>query len=327
HEHRPPHPRGRRRIAGSDRRPPRGRSTAAGTRPARSRRRPTGPQRRRLLAAHRPLPRRQQAGGPQEVRARLTRPIPRGSHPMTTTDTPARRPLLRRPPDTGPRASFRELLPYLREHTGLLSVAVVLSLVAAGLSLAQPALVSQVITVVQDGGAVGTLAWVLVALVIGNGVVGAVQHYLLQRAGTSVVYSSRRALVERMLRLPISEFDTRRTGDLVSRVGSDTTLLYAVLTQGLVDALGGAVVFVGALIGMAIIDPVLLGATALVIPLAIAVVGGLSGRIRRASREQQEKVGDVAAGVQRAISAIRTVRAANATARETAAIERSTREA
>src|SRR5690606_5485752 len=76
-------------------------------------------------------------------------PSPRGSHPMTTTDTPARRPLLRRPPDTGPRASFRELLPYLREHTGLLSVAVVLSLVAAGLSLAQPALVSQVITVVQ----------------------------------------------------------------------------------------------------------------------------------------------------------------------------------
>lgn len=246
---------------------------------------------------------------------------------MTTTDTPARRPLLRRPPDTGPRASFRELLPYLREHTGLLSVAVVLSLVAAGLSLAQPALVSQVITVVQDGGAVGTLAWVLVALVIGNGIVGAVQHYLLQRAGTSVVYSSRRALVERMLRLPISEFDTRRTGDLVSRVGSDTTLLYAVLTQGLVDALGGAVVFVGALIGMAVIDPVLLGATALVIALAIAVVGGLSGRIRRASREQQEKVGDVAAGVQRAISAIRTVRAANATARETSAIERSTREA
>jgi ATP-binding cassette subfamily B protein len=246
---------------------------------------------------------------------------------MTSTDAPARRNPLRRTPDTGPRASFRELLPYLGEHKGLLGIAIALSVVAAALSLAQPALVSEVISVVQAGGAVGTLAWVLVALVIGNGVVGAVQHYLLQRAGTSVVYSSRRALVERMLRLPISEFDTRRSGDLVSRVGSDTTLLYAVLTQGLVDALGGAVVFVGAIIGMAIIDPVLLGATVLVIALAIAVVGGLSGRIRRASREQQEKVGDVAAGVQRAISAIRTVRAANATERETAAIEHATREA
>lgn len=241
---------------------------------------------------------------------------------MTSTDAPARRSPFRRTPDTGPRASFRELLPYLTEHKALLAVAIVLSLVSAALSLAQPAIVSQVILVVEAGEAFGMLAWLLVALVVGNGVVSAVQHYLLQRAGTSVVYSSRRALIRRILRLPIREFDTRRSGDLVSRVGSDTTLLYAVLTQGLVDALGGAVVFVGAIIGMAIIDPVLLGATAIVVATAIAVVGGLSGRIRIASREQQEKVGDVAAGVQRAITAIRTVRAANATDRESAAIER-----
>ncbi|AYF98261.1 ABC transporter ATP-binding protein [Protaetiibacter intestinalis] len=241
---------------------------------------------------------------------------------MSSPDAPARRNPFRRTPDTGPRASFRELLPYLTEHRGLLALAIVLSLVSAGLSLAQPALVSQVISLVESGGALGALAWLLVALVIGNGIVTAVQHYLLQRAGTSVVYSSRRALIRRLLRLPIREFDTRRTGDLVSRVGSDTTLLYAVLTQGLVDALGGAVVFVGAIVGMAIIDPLLLGATVLVIAVAIAVVGGLSGRIRVASREQQEKVGDVAAGVQRAIAAIRTVRAANATERESVAIER-----
>jgi len=241
---------------------------------------------------------------------------------MTSTDAPARRNPFRRTTDAGPRASFRELLPYLAEHKALLAIAVVLSLVSAGFSLAQPALVSQVISVVEAGDPLGWIAWVLVALVVGNGVVSAVQHYLLQRAGTSVVYSSRRALIRRMLRLPIREFDTRRTGDLVSRVGSDTTLLYAVLTQGLVDALGGAVVFVGAIIGMAIIDPILLGTTVLVIAIAIAVVGGLSGRIRVASREQQEKVGDVAAGVQRAIAAIRTVRAANATEREADAIER-----
>ncbi|TXK18422.1 ABC transporter ATP-binding protein [Homoserinibacter sp. GY 40078] len=241
---------------------------------------------------------------------------------MTSTDAPARRNPFRRASDTGPRASFRELLPYLTEHRGLLALAIALSLVSAALSLAQPALVSQVIGIVEAGDPLGSLAWLLVALVIGNGIVTAVQHYLLQRAGTSVVYSSRRALIRRMLRLPIREFDMRRTGDLVSRVGSDTTLLYAVLTQGLVDALGGAVVFIGAIIGMAIIDPILLGTTVLVIAVAIGVVTGLSGRIRVASREQQEKVGDVAAGVQRAIAAIRTVRAANATDRESEAIER-----
>ena len=241
---------------------------------------------------------------------------------MTVTDAPARRNPFRRTPDTGPRASFRELLPYLTEHKVLLGFAILLSLMSAAFSLAQPVLISQVITIVEAGDPLGWIAWLLVGLVIANGIVSAIQHYLLQRAGTSVVYSARRSLVRRMLRLPIREFDTRRTGDLVSRVGCDTTMLYAVLTQGLVDALGGAVVFVGALIGMAIIDPVLLGTTVLVIAVAIAVVGGMSGRIRVASREQQEKVGDVAAGVQRAIAAIRTVRAANATERESVAIDK-----
>ena len=241
---------------------------------------------------------------------------------MTDTAAPARRNPFRKTPDEGPRASFRELLPYLAEHKLVLGIVVVLSLVGAALSLAQPLLVSQVIALVEQGKTLDWLVGALVALVIAVGIVTAVQHYLLQRAGTSVVYSSRRALVRRMLRLPISEFDTRRTGDLVSRVGSDTTLLYAVLTQGLVDALGGAVVFVGAIIGMAIIDPVLLGTTVIVIAIAIVTVGLLSGRIRVASSQQQQKVGDLAAGVQRAIGAIRTVRAAGATDRETVAIEK-----
>ena len=57
---------------------------------------------------------------------------------MSTT-APARRNPFRRPVDTGPRASFRELLPYLTEHRFVLGVVIVLGLVGAGLSLAQPA--------------------------------------------------------------------------------------------------------------------------------------------------------------------------------------------
>jgi ABC-type multidrug transport system fused ATPase/permease subunit len=128
--------------------------------------------------------------------------------------------------------------------------------------------------------------------------------------------------VGRMLRLPIREFDTRRTGDLVSRVGSDTTLLRAVLTQGLVDAIGGALTFTGAVVAMAIIDPVLLGLTALVIAVSVVVVVTLSSRIRVASRKAQEKVGDLAASVERAITAVRTVRASGATDREIVGVEK-----
>ncbi|MGN6324481.1 ABC transporter ATP-binding protein [Pseudolysinimonas sp.] len=244
---------------------------------------------------------------------------------MSDTSTARRSLFGRRAADDGPRASFRQLLPYLTEHRAILGVVILLSLLGAAASLVQPLMVSQVIGIVQKGGTLGWLVWVLVALVVVSGLISGIQHYLLQRTGTSVVFSARRQLVRRMMRLPISEFDRRRTGDLVSRVGSDTTLLYAVITQGLVDAIGGAVVFVGALIAMLVIDPVLLGLTVLVIALSVVAVVVLSSRVRVASRQQQEKVGDLAAAVERAISAIRTVRAANATERETAAVEEDAR--
>jgi ABC-type multidrug transport system fused ATPase/permease subunit len=227
--------------------------------------------------------------------------------------------------DTGPRATFSQLMPYLLEHRRVLGWVIVLSILGAVASLAQPLLVSQVIGRVERGEALGSLVAGLVALVAIAAVLSGFGHYLLQRTGEGVVLSSRRALVGRLLHLPIAQFDERRTGDLVSRVGSDTTLLRAVLTQGLVQAIGGSVTFVGALIAMLIIDPTLLGLTLLVVGVSVVMVVLLSRRIRVASRMAQERVGDLAAAVERAISAVRTVRAANATDREIAMVEQDAR--
>lgn len=218
----------------------------------------------------------------------------------------------------GPRATFRQLLPFIFEHRPVLIWVAVLSIVGAVASLAQPLLVGRVITIVEAGDPLDGPVWALVGLVVLSAIITGYQHYLLQRTGEGVVLSSRKQLVAKILHLPIAEFDTRRTGDLVSRVGSDTTMLRAVLTQGLVEAVGGAVTFVGAIIAMLIIDPVLLGLTVLVVAIAVTTVTLLSARVREASRAAQEKVGDVAASVERAISSVRTIRAAGATEREVA---------
>ncbi|KRC60537.1 ABC transporter [Agromyces sp. Root81] len=238
------------------------------------------------------------------------------------SDTRTRRsPFSRRATATGPRATFSQLLPFIFEHRPVLIWVAILSVIGALASLAQPLLVSQVIQIVEAGEPLGWIVWALIALVIISGVISGYQHYLLQRTGEGVVLSSRKRLIGKLLRLPIAEFDTRRTGDLVSRVGSDTTMLRAVLTQGLVEAVGGTVTFVGALIAMLIIDPVLLGLTVLVIAIAVTTVTLLSGRVREASHQAQEKVGDVAASVERAIGAVRTIRAAGATDREIRDVE------
>ncbi|MEL0256504.1 MAG: ABC transporter ATP-binding protein, partial [Pontimonas sp.] len=224
--------------------------------------------------------------------------------------------------DGSPRATFRQLIPFLLEHKKVLSLVIVLSTAGALTTLAQPLVVSEVITVVEAGSPLGNLVGILVALVVASAALSGFRHYLLQRTGEGVVLSSRKALVRRMLNLPIAEFDQRRTGDLVSRVGSDTTLLRAVLTQGLVEAVGGALTFVGAVAAMIYLDGVLFLLTALVVSIAVTAVITLSRRIRVASRKAQDKVGDLTASVERAISAVRTVRAANATDREIESVER-----
>ena len=231
------------------------------------------------------------------------------------------------PKDTGPKAKFSQLTPYLLEHKPALVIAIILSLIGAGVSLAQPLVVGQVITAVQAGQDVGQLAGFLVLIIFAAGVASGLMYYVLAKAGEGVVLSARNKLAVRLLKLPILEYDLRRTGDLVSRVGSDTTLLRAVLTQGLIDAAGGVLIFAGAIIAMAFIDPFLLLLTLGMISVAVVSIVFSARQIRSATTKAQQRVGDMAASVERALSGVRTIRAARAESRETESISKDATEA
>jgi len=222
----------------------------------------------------------------------------------------------------GPRAKLKDLLPYLADHKKALYLAVGLSLVASLMALAQPLLLGQLISAVEKNLSITNLTLGLVALILVSAVVNAFQYYLLYKTGEGVVLTTRKQMVARMLRLPIPEYDRRRVGDMVSRVGSDSTLLKSVLTQGLVDALGGMLQFFGAIIVMAFIDPILLGSTLLVVFVAVATIALTGRKIRSATTKAQQRVGEMSSAVERALSAIRTIRAARAEAKETEVISR-----
>lgn len=218
--------------------------------------------------------------------------------------------------DTAPDVRLGQLWPYFREHRLALSVVAVLSLVTAGTSLAQPLLVSRVISAVQDSRPAGGLAaFLAVILIVGAGL-DAVQSFLLQRTAEGVVLSTRRVLAKRVFALPVVEYDQRRTGDLMSRIGTDTTLLRAVVTSGLIDIASSAVLVIGAAVAMALIDLVLLGVTLVAVALGALVITLASPRIRALSRLTQVRVGEMTSAVERSLSAVRTIRASGATDRE-----------
>lgn len=222
----------------------------------------------------------------------------------------------------GPRAKLSDLTPFLVDHKKALTVALVLSIFTSLLSLGQPLLMGQVISAVEAGKDFNNLAIGIVVLLVSAVLINGFQYFLLYRTGEGVVLGTRKKLVSRLLRLPIKEYDRRRIGDLVSRVGADSTLLKSVLTQGLVDAVGGMLQFFGAIIVMAFIDPILLGSTLLVVFVAVAAIAMTGRKLRSATTKAQQKVGAMSASVERALGAIRTIRAARAETREAEAIDK-----
>jgi ABC-type multidrug transport system fused ATPase/permease subunit len=215
------------------------------------------------------------------------------------------------------RARLAELWPYVRDHTGVLAAIAAISLVATALALVQPLALQRVIDDVGSGSMLTPAITLLVAVTLGEAAFSAVQSYLLQRTAEGVVLGARRMLVAHLFRLPVAEYDRRRAGDLISRVGADTTLLRAVVTSGLFDIVSSVLMFFGAVALMAYVDLLLLLITLAAVIVGAVAVLGLGGAIRRASQRAQSSVGDMTASVERALGAIRTIRAAGATQRET----------
>jgi ATP-binding cassette subfamily B protein len=218
------------------------------------------------------------------------------------------------------REGARLLVPYLRPHRLWVGVAVVLSLLGAASAIAQPLLVGRVVAAVQGAQPLVPVVALVVVVMVAGTVVQGIQQFLLERAGQGVVLDVRRSLVGRLARITVTERDRRLSGDLLSRVGSDTTALAGVVTSGLFEIVSVVLTAVGALVLMAVIDPVMLGVTVAAVAVGIGVGVVASSRLTGLELTTQERVGAMSATVGRMLSALRTIRAAGATERELAGV-------
>ena len=223
--------------------------------------------------------------------------------------------------ETEPRELVRlsSLGPYLRPHLTMLVATAALSLAAAGGLLAQPQLIRLVLDRIGGSEPIASPVAGLVGLLLVVALLQGIRSFLLQRTAEGLVLATRRKLATHLLRLPIVEYDRRRTGDLLSRMGADTTLLRLMVTAGLLELATGFVIVLGAAIMMVLIDP-------LMFLVAVAALGSLAGallvarRIRGLSEQAQARLGEMTAAAERAIRAARTIRAARAEDREAATV-------
>lgn len=218
-------------------------------------------------------------------------------------------------------ATLHDFVPYLRGHVRILVLVAVVSLISTGLSIAQPLMVQQLVNAAAASEPATVFVLFLVGITLGAAVFGAAQSYLLQRTAESVVLGVRRSLVGQLLALPVPEFDRRRVGDLISRVGSDTTLMRSVITSGLFEIVSSLLMFCAAVVLMVLIDPLLFGITLTAVLLGAGGVLVLGRLIRRRSRAVQDAVGSMTAAIERGLSGIRTIKASVAEEREATVID------
>ncbi|MGW7514232.1 ABC transporter ATP-binding protein [Streptomyces sp. NPDC054796] len=225
------------------------------------------------------------------------------------------------------RETFRVLLEHVRQVRGRLILGALLGLAGAAAMLGQPLAAKALIDRLQhQDGLTGALA-LLTVLVLLGAALKAWGQYLLAHTAESVVRGARRRLVARLLRLKVSELDRSEPGDLMARVTSDTTLLRQITTQSVVSATISVLGLAGVLVMMGMLDVVLLGVSVCVAAMVSGVVVTALPRISAATARAQSSVGDMGAVLERALGALRTVKASGAEERETAVVHRAVDEA
>ena len=207
---------------------------------------------------------------------------------------------------------LRVFWPYLRPHKGRIVVAIMaLTLVAAallcmgrglaylvdeGLGKGDPALLDRAV-----------LATALIAVVLAFG--SFLRTTMVNKIGELVLADIRRAVFSHVMGLSASWFENNRTGDVLARITTDTTVVQTVMTSTLSMAARNLLLLVGGVVMVVLSSPKMSLVVMVVVPLVVLPLIILGRRLRVTSRLAQDRLADVAVEAEETVNAIHTVQA------------------
>ncbi len=201
--------------------------------------------------------------------------------------------------------------PFIKPYRLLLTAAILALVATASVSLVLPLAVRRVVDnfSVEDGTILDQyfLAAVGIAglLAIGTGL----RYLLVSRLGERVVADLRKAVFGRVIGMSPSFFERNLTGEILSRVTTDTTLIQSVIGSSISIALRNLLIFLGGLIFMLVTSAKLTGMVLLLVPLVIVPILVLSRKLRRLSKENQDWIAASSGNASEALLNVQTVQA------------------
>ncbi len=209
-------------------------------------------------------------------------------------------------------APLRALLPLLRPYRLVLGAALAALLVAAGAQLGLPIALRHLIDaglVLRNVSTIDRYFLVFLAAAAVFGVSAALRYYLVTWLGERVVADLRTAVYARVIRMDPTFFEITRTGEVLSRLTTDTTLVQSIAGVGISITLRSAVTLAGSLALLVATSPVLTAIIVALMPLVVGPMLVLGRRVRRLSRDSQDRIADASALAGETINAVQTVQA------------------
>jgi ATP-binding cassette subfamily B protein len=207
--------------------------------------------------------------------------------------------------------ALAELWPFLRPYRALLGAAITALVLTAAVALVLPMAVRRVVDNfgTEDGALLdqyfGGALFIAALLALGTGA----RYLLVTRLGERVVADIRKAVFDRVIGMSPAFFERLMTGEVLSRITTDTTLILSVIGSSISIALRNLLLFIGGLALMLLTSAKLTGLVLLIVPLVIFPILFLGRKMRVLSRENQDWIANSSGNASEALLSVQTVQA------------------
>lgn len=207
--------------------------------------------------------------------------------------------------------SLSALWPFLAPYRLLMAAAILALVATATVSLILPLAVRRVVDNFNttDGALLDQYfaAALGIAALLATGT--ALRYALVTRLGERVVADIRKAVFDKVISLSPSFYEKIMTGEVLSRITTDTTLILSVIGSSISIALRNALLFLGGLVLMLFTSAKLTGLVLLIVPAVVVPILVLGRRVRKLSRENQDWIAASSGNASEALSSVQTVQA------------------
>ncbi|MGG1675839.1 ABC transporter ATP-binding protein [Neobacillus sp. NRS-1170] len=215
------------------------------------------------------------------------------------------------------KGTLKRLWDYFGKERKMLTVIFIFILVDAALMLAAPFLIGKSIDAMTlkqgkvDFDVLEMMIIVLIVAYIADALLTFLQGWLMAGVAQRIVKSLRESIFQKLQKLPVSFFDSRTHGELMSRLSNDVDNVSNTISQSTTQLMSGVIVIAGSLIMMLILSPLLTLASLITVPLVFLLTRTIAKRTSIMFKNQQIQLGQLNGHIEETISGIEVVKAFN----------------